>query len=856
MGLPEILSTFEPSFLLKDEKLKDIVKHFRGEMEGGLAAYGKDVAMVPSFVTGVPDGSEEGTFLALDLGGTNLRVCEVTLFGENKFEIKQQKYKVSEELKNGQARVLFDYIADSVDGFLTDIGSNIGTNEPMHLGFTFSFPVEQTAIDAGKLLTWTKGFAAKNAIGHDVVRLLQDAFDRKHIHVRCSALVNDTVGTLLSRSYQNGPALIGAIFGTGTNGAYIDKTRTISKLGEETIAAAEAGGRHAGEYMVVNTEWGAFDNERHCLPISMFDNKLDRESINPRKQAFEKLVSGMYLGEITRNIILHLIDLSILFSGYSSPIINTHYGYDTAFVSHVEGAKDDAEVKRIVISDLGMAKEHVTDEDLAIVRWVCSMVAKRAAALAACAIAAVVLHTGSDKNPEGTDVGVDGSVAEFLPHFSERVTETLVSILGKEMASKIKIGLARDGSGVGVLLNSVQNSGFCPDSSSLVDFHPTSGRATMYYPTPPYPYSPPSYDLGDNPVYMERTTRSSGHARLPTPPSDKSYRNKPLPPLPTNCRPLPALPQIKPSVHRPLPPPPMPKLLLPAFGSADEAESAAIAFKRSISLPNLYSVKCFPTIIRRARSLVNARATIRHEYVVGRLESPERMWFEEAVPDHREESATVVEMDSRGREIVVAPAEAEEQATPESSMSLYTTARSSWDVSATSLQYAGPAIPAYPITGSSWNVWPPSPENEEPEVSPPSGVSAYTTARSSWDVPASSLHDEGAEATPTSAMSVYDTAQSSGDVPSPSLRNLDPEITNALYQSIESMLDTDLSESPVLSPERPEVDRPNTGRRLAILAPLFATDDTPEEMTLVEFLIRNRLSLVHREVLTVVDGQC
>ena len=72
----------------------------------------------------------------------------------------------------------------------------------MHLGFTFryvtlfalltsSFPVEQTAIDAGKLLTWTKGFAAKNAIGHDVVRLLQDAFDRKHIHVRCSALVND-----------------------------------------------------------------------------------------------------------------------------------------------------------------------------------------------------------------------------------------------------------------------------------------------------------------------------------------------------------------------------------------------------------------------------------------------------------------------------------------------------------------------------------------------------------------------------------------------------------------------------------------------------------------------------------------
>lgn len=62
-----------------------------------------------------------------------------------------------------------------------------------------SFPVEQSAIDAGKVLTWTKGFNAKGAIGNDVVKLLQDALDRKHIHVRVSALVND-VGFLLFRS--------------------------------------------------------------------------------------------------------------------------------------------------------------------------------------------------------------------------------------------------------------------------------------------------------------------------------------------------------------------------------------------------------------------------------------------------------------------------------------------------------------------------------------------------------------------------------------------------------------------------------------------------------------------------------
>jgi len=105
-----------------------------------------------------------------------------------------------------------DYLADSVDAFLTDstaqappTGLHSGIppslsspalssstdDPPVHLGLTFSFPVEQKALDSGMLLTWTKGFSAKNAIGNDIVKLLQDAFDRKHMHVKCVALVND-----------------------------------------------------------------------------------------------------------------------------------------------------------------------------------------------------------------------------------------------------------------------------------------------------------------------------------------------------------------------------------------------------------------------------------------------------------------------------------------------------------------------------------------------------------------------------------------------------------------------------------------------------------------------------------------
>ena len=125
------------------------------------------------------------------------------------------------------------------------------------------------------------------------------------------------------------------------------------------------------------------------------------------------MVSGMYLGEISRNILLHLIDSGHLFNGHSSDILNTHYGYDTAFVSAVEDAKTPEAVREIILKDLKVSADHLTDGCVELVRWACRVVADRACALAACAIAAVIRHTGNDQVPEGeedtgVDVGLDG----------------------------------------------------------------------------------------------------------------------------------------------------------------------------------------------------------------------------------------------------------------------------------------------------------------------------------------------------------------------------------------------------------------------------------------------------------------
>ena len=99
------------------------------------------------------------------------------------------------------------------------------------LGFTFSFPIDQTAIDEGRLLNWTKGFGLKGVIGKDVVQLLKEALAKRGLgNVEILALLNDTVGTLVARSYKDPDCRIGIILGTGTNACYSEKLLNISCL--------------------------------------------------------------------------------------------------------------------------------------------------------------------------------------------------------------------------------------------------------------------------------------------------------------------------------------------------------------------------------------------------------------------------------------------------------------------------------------------------------------------------------------------------------------------------------------------------------------------------------------------------
>ncbi|XP_067391466.1 hexokinase-3-like [Emydura macquarii macquarii] len=435
----QISQTLAPLQLAPDA-LRQVQALLRREMELGLKKEThatSSVRMLPTYIHATPDGSERGDFLALDLGGTNFRVLlmQVGSREQSGVRIVSEVYSIPPEVAQGPGSQLFDHIVACIVDFQSK-QDMVGRTLP--LGFTFPFPCQQTSLDQGILLSWTRGFSASGCVGQDVAQLLREAVQRKeHFALDVVAIVNDTVETMMSWVYDDPRCEVGLIVGTGTNACYMEELRHMG-----TVAGQE--GR-----MCINMELGAF-GDNGCLDafFTRFDQLVDQASLNPGKQRFEKLISGMYLGEIVRHILLELTAKGLLFRGRSSPQLQTRDIFQTKFLSSIES--DGLALRQVcaILEELGL---QVSCEDSVVVREVCQAVALRAAQLCGAGVAAVVEKMRENRGLEqlSVTVGVDGTLYKLHPHFSQHVQATV-----RQLAPRCTVTFlqSEDGSGKGAAL--------------------------------------------------------------------------------------------------------------------------------------------------------------------------------------------------------------------------------------------------------------------------------------------------------------------------------------------------------------------------------------------------------------------
>lgn len=432
-------------------RLDGVASAMEEEMRAGLEHEGgSKIKMIISYVDNLPNGSEEGLFYALDLGGTNFRVLRVQLGGK---DIKPESREVSipPHLMSGNAAELFGFIASALAKFVADEGRSNGVlnGRQRELGFTFSFPVRQSSITSGTLIKWTKAFSIDDAVGEDVVAELQTAMEKQGVDMRVSALINDTVGTLAAGSYYDEDVVIGVILGTGSNAAYVEKANAIPKLEGELPKSGN---------MVINTEWGNFSSS--CLPITEYDQALDEESLNPREQIFEKLISGMYLGDIVRRVLLKIASQSSIFGDINRTKLKTHFILRTPDISAMH--HDETPDLRVVAEKLeeNLKITGTSLETRKVVVEICDIVTSRSARLAAAGIVGIIrkIGRGTAGNKEKTVIAIDGGLFKHYGKFRQSLESALVELLGEEASKSVGIKLANDGSGLGAALIAAAHS--------------------------------------------------------------------------------------------------------------------------------------------------------------------------------------------------------------------------------------------------------------------------------------------------------------------------------------------------------------------------------------------------------------
>lgn len=444
------LESLRAQFELPPARLREMAYFMLHEMHKGLVDESSStIRMLPSYVFKASAGDATGVVYALDLGGTNFRVLRMSLRAGALEGVMQQQFAIPAEHMSGTADGLFGFVAASVKRFVDSNGlaatDNAAGGTPIALGFTFSFPVKQTAINAGSLIQWTKGFSTSGVAGHDVVGLLQTQLDRLGLRMRTTALCNDTVGTLVAKYFADPTTQVGVILGTGANACYWEAASAVTK-------AADVARRGPGASVVINMEFGNFDStDLLVLPRTPFDDIVDKGSPNAGFQRFEKMISGLYLGELARLILVRLSQNGTLPAAVAQKLgaerearfaLGERFSGENFSAILADGLPGLHGVSRVLLESFGLDLTHVSDRK--VVRTVCWLVCCRAAQLAGMATAAILLKAGKQHN---ATVAIDGSVFEKTPGFKRMMERAVRQVLGS--GCDVRLVLQREGSGLG-----------------------------------------------------------------------------------------------------------------------------------------------------------------------------------------------------------------------------------------------------------------------------------------------------------------------------------------------------------------------------------------------------------------------
>ncbi|KAF5026142.1 hypothetical protein F66182_1790 [Fusarium sp. NRRL 66182] len=444
--------------------------------------------MLPSYSHQLPKGTEVGRFLALDVGGSTLRVALVELrgripnVGEESKIVSMRNFYINPEIKALEGMEFFDWMAERIlETLSAELEEHGRPDESLPMSMAWSFPIEQTSLAGGKLQGMGKGFSACNGLlGQDLGEIVRTACLNRGLSVELRAIVNDSSACLLSESYNHPTTRFGLILGTGVNlAAYLP----VSAIGRVKFGHRPPQWFEKATHVIINSEISMMG--RDILPLTRWDRQLLANHSRPEFQPLEHMVSGMYLGEICRLALVEAIESTGVFGGHVPPSLQKPYSLSTETLSIIEMDKSsDLEKACKQFSSRHPANHDPTAADLSFLKQLASFISKRSSALVATGVYAFwglridsqnkfvsTLSPDSplrdsaraDRDLAETTVAYNGGVIESYPGYLDSCQSFLDDLVAAEETEKtgkqtIKLVSAKESSlmGAAVALASLE----------------------------------------------------------------------------------------------------------------------------------------------------------------------------------------------------------------------------------------------------------------------------------------------------------------------------------------------------------------------------------------------------------------
>lgn len=405
----QVIAAIQEQFRIDTGTVSEIADAFSLEMQRVSKGHSSSLHMLPSFLS-PPSGMEKGRYIAIDFGGSNIRVMEVMLLGQGKYQVIDQ---VSKPLRDPEGRydlTTASATGDELFGFVGALAAQLVRDKsPFRPGLTFSYPMDQESLCKARLLRWTKEIKAQNTIGKDIGQMLCSGLRRHGLQVTEPVpILNDTVATFLTGCYQETAVCAGSICGTGHNTCYLETER-------KTLA---------GRAMILDLEAGNFSH----LKSNHYDCILDHNTEDPGRQRLEKMAAGKYLGELFRLVMQDMVRKG-LFSGAlkAEAAWNQPYSIGSEVLGWLQ-ARGKGEQRKLQtwMKQQGMSIH--SEKELSLLRDISAAILDRAMKLIAATYIALLERTPSDR-PQRRVIAVDGAIFHHMPGFIKGVEQIVSKFL-------------------------------------------------------------------------------------------------------------------------------------------------------------------------------------------------------------------------------------------------------------------------------------------------------------------------------------------------------------------------------------------------------------------------------------------